>query len=650
MIGAVLNDRYDVERKIGQGGFGTVYRGFDRNLKRTVAVKILDRAGEDTRFRERFRREAESLAGLNHPNIVTVYDFGEYEDQPYLVMELVQGPALIQLANSTTLNLGQIRSMAQQICQAMAYAHDHGVIHRDLTLKNILAEEAATGGDTRVKILDFGLAKLMMTHQQTTGKAMLGTPAYMAPEQIRKESVDGRADIFAFGVGMYRLVNGCFPFDSEHPTAVIYQILNKADIPFVEGVPDDLRSLILRCLEKDPRNRPRDFAEVGREVENLLPASLQADTQATVPLAPLGTLAERNSKRNPYLNRVMIKNPADFFGREKEVRKIYSRLDAPHPQSISVVGERRIGKSSLLNYIYQRSNRKRYMQNYENSIFVYLDLQSSADIDVPSFIDFLFSSFRLETHTGSKIDGAARTLDQLKEVVQVIHDEGKRILVLMDEFERITRNAKFDEGFFSFLRALANSYRVAYVTSSGAELQSMCHHKDIADSPFFNIFSNLPLRPFNREEAMELITVPSRTEGAPLEAYADPIIDLAGLFPMFLQIACSVVFEQLALDERPEPDWEQVATTFMDEATPHFEFVWERLEEVERENLHRVAAGLGVGRKYAYVSENLLRRGYLVESEEGLQVFSSAFREFALQREKAQKGRRSFLGSLFKKK
>ena len=286
------------------------------------------------------------------------------------------------------------------------------------------------------------------------------------------------------------------------------------------------------------------------------------------------------------------------------------------------------------------------MQNYENAVFVYMDFQSTADIDVPTFIDTLFSGVWYETKSNSKIDGTDKTLDHLKDVVLKIHDEGKRLIVLMDEFECITCNEKFEESFFSFLRALANSYRVAYVTSSNADLQSMCHNRDIADSPFFNIFSSQPLRPFRTEEAVSLVNVPSQTEGIPLEAYAEQIIDLAGRFPMFLQIACSIVFEQLAIEERQEPEWAQVATAFAEEVTPHYEFVWERMREIERENLFRIAAQQKVGKKYMYVSENLTRRGYITEKAGQSVLFSTSFTDFVLQTASLTNGRKSLFGGL----
>jgi serine/threonine-protein kinase len=327
------------------------------------------------------------------------------------------------------------------------------------------------------------------------------------------------------------------------------------------------------------------------------------------------------------------------------VRKIYSRLDAPHPQSISIVGDRRIGKSSLLNYIYLRKNRKKQMQNYANAIFVYLDFQGSADFTIPRFIDFLFNVFRYETGSGSQYVRGTKDLDLLRDAVQELHEKGRRIIVLMDEFESITRNPNFDEGFFSFLRALANNYRVAYVTSSCDELQRMCHNQDISDSPFFNIFSNLPLRPFTHEAALDLIRVPSETEGVPLAAHAERILALAGHFPLYLQIACSCAFEQMIENQETAPDWGRIATAFEDEVAPHYQFVWERMEEPEKENLLRLAQGRKISRRYEFVNENLARRGYLDAGDGGYRIFSDSFARYvARQGRGGKKG--SFLRSL----
>jgi serine/threonine protein kinase len=641
MIGKVIAGKYRIEERIGQGGFGRVYRGSDLNLKRDVAVKILTDVGYEEDFKRRFLRESETMASLMHPNIVTVFDFGEFEGRPYLVLELVDGPSLMAMAQKTPLSAGQVIRLARQVCEAMAYAHGEGIIHRDLSLRNIMVS-----GRDQVKILDFGLAKLMSAAGQTSADLM-GTPYYVSPEGITGGDIDERVDIFAFGVGLFRLLTGHFPFEAEHPASVLYQIVNERDIRFAEDMPVELKDIILKCLEKDPDDRYRDFTELGEAFRMLQERSL--DSSVTIS-ADVVTRVKRG-KRNPYLNRVMLRNADDFFGRQREVKRIYSRLDAPHPQSISVVGERRIGKSSLLNYVYQRKNRKRFMQNHDRSIFIFMDFQRSADLTIPKFIDILFSMFKYEgAEEIGGVDGE-KNLDQLKDVIQRLSDQGKRIIILMDEFEAITKNENFDMQFFSFLRFLANNFMVAYVTSSYMELQQMCHNKDIADSPFFNIFSNLPLRPFSRDEAVELVTVPSEREGIPLGRYASEILAFSGYFPLYVQVACSYLFEFLVENPDAEPDWEEISRSFKEEVYPHYSFIWSRMDDVSRQSLCRVAMGRNISKKHRFVSEDLLRRGFLREDNGNLAVFASSFKDFVLeQSQRIAEKKKSLFSNLWGRK
>ncbi len=630
MIGKIVNSRYRIDKKIGRGGFGTVYRCMDLQLKRVVALKLLDLAGAGPDARERFPRECEFQASLNHPNIVTVFDYGEWDGSPFLVMECIEGSTLFDLVVQQQLDPATIVAISTQVCDGMAYAHRQGVIHRDLTLRNILL--AGTDASLPVvKILDFGLARLMDYSGGAVTREVLGTCGYMSPEQVRGEAVDGRTDIFAFGVAIYRMLCGRFPFEAEHPTAVMYLILSRTDLEFPPDAPPALRALTLACLEKDRGNRPPSFDQIRETLLDLGSISPGAPSVAGL-RADAARAPARSSRRNPYLNRVMIKSPAEFFGREREINKIFSRLDAPHPQSISVVGERRIGKSSLLNYIYNRASRKRLMAHYEGAIFVYLDFQHSRDFTVERFIDFLFTTFAYETQGACHCGDRKRSLDQLKEVIQDITGRGKRIIVLMDEFEVITNNANFDTDFFSFLRSMANSYKVAYVTSSCQELQALCHHQDISDSPFFNIFSNLPLRPFTREEAEELVRVPSAREGLSLEPHADRLIALAGCRPMFLQIACSAAFESLLATDADRIDWDEVEATFREEAHPHFCAMWEKLDANEKLCLGLLARGQRIGRPHRFVIDGLIRQGYVSADGADAQISSSALRDFARQR------------------
>ncbi|MBU8920691.1 MAG: serine/threonine-protein kinase PknK, partial [Bacteroidales bacterium] len=446
MTGKVLSERYRIDKKIGQGGFAIVYLAHDEKLGREVAVKVLSSVEENESFRERFLREGQALANLNHPNILTIYDCGSYEGHEYIVMELINGPSLEYLTTKTSLSISQVCSIALQICQAMEHAHSQGIIHRDLTLKNIMLDEE-DADKARVKLLDFGLVKFINSGLLTTGNAMMGTPAFMAPEQILGKNTDGRVDIWAFGIGLYRIITGSYPFAGEHPAALMYSIVNETEIDFPETVSEGFREIISRCIEKEPDDRPQGFGELISSLEDIKRSLSDSVSGVTTMMSNVSNFADRSSKRNPYLNRVMIKNLKEFIGREKEVRKIYSRLDAPQPQSISIVGDRRIGKSSILNFVYNRSNRKKYMQNHGASIFAYLDFQNTVDNSVPKFIDLLFNVFSFETGDRTKYTARPKTLEQLKDVIQEIHDSGKRIIIMMDEFELITRNENFEMDF-----------------------------------------------------------------------------------------------------------------------------------------------------------------------------------------------------------
>jgi len=327
-------------------------------------------------------------------------------------------------------------------------------------------------------------------------------------------------------------------------------------------------------------------------------------------------------QRNPYLNRVMIREVSDFYGRRREVAKIFARIGAPRPQSVAIVGERRIGKSSLLNYLCHAEIRRHHLENPEAYTFVLIDLQEQREIGIRAFFENLFGG--IEQALGrtrppdlpADYEGARRALLRLQE-------EGRKIILLFDEFDAITRNPNFPEEFFAFLRAVANKYDVAYVTTSGRDLQQLCHADRIADSPFFNIFSNLFLTRFEPEEALALIRQPSEAAGVPLAPYATDIVDLGGLFPFFLQMACAAFFEHLA--EKTHLDIGRVRASFQEEAEPHFAYIREHLDEDQRSVLRDLAEGRSVPPSRSYLLAKLRRDGYLLEQDGRERLFSSVF-------------------------
>ena len=647
MILDPLQGKYHVMKRIGVGGFATIYSGFDMSLERCVAIKLLEPVEGAGDINTRFFREARAMANLSHPNIVAVFDSAEFDEKPYMVMDLVCGPTLIELVKTSSPTLPQVCSIAQQVCKGMKYGHDHGVVHGDLTLGNIMIHD--TGIEQTVKVLDFGMAQLLHEEDSAADRIMAGTAYFMSPEQIRNDPIDGRTDIFSFGVCFHRMLNGFFPFEAEFPAAISYLIMNEDHVAYADHVPDPLRKVVSRCLEKEPEGRYQDFAEVERDIDAALAGGLAAAAPSETNIEGLRSYAKPLIAVNPYVSRVMVSNPDEFFGREREIGRIYSRLDAPRPQSVSVVGDRRIGKSSLLYHIYDVANRQRHMSTHGDSIFVYLDFQQNREFDETRFIDFLFNMFNYEDPTLQDFSGRERTLDELKTVVEQLHNAGKRIVILMDEFEVITANPKFSGKFFALLRGLANTYSVAYVTSSNEDLQKMCHNKDISDSPFFNIFTNLILRPLAEKEAVEMVTEPSEARGVPLAPHAGRILEMAGLFPLFLQMACSAAFESQMDDPSAEPDWPEINDAFMEEARPHYRSVWNHFDDQAKEALTLVARGKSVGSKYEYIKDRLARRGYVVDSNGGSALCSTSFESFVMAETGASKGG-GFFKSLLRKK
>ncbi|MEU0933869.1 protein kinase [Embleya sp. NPDC005971] len=256
----VLGGRYELAQSVGHGGMGVVWRGVDRELGRTVAVKVLP--AELTRqqeFRDRFRREARTVAALSHPGVATLYDVGEDttdgEPTPFLVLEFVDGRTLAEALHEGPLPINRTVSIARDVADALVHSHGHGVVHRDLKPANIML--TSSGG---VKVLDFGIAKVLAetTTRLTATGMTVGTPAYLSPEQIEGRDVDARTDLYSLGALIYELLTGRPPFLADSPFAVMHQHLSKPPTPpsaMRPQVPEDLDALVLRLLAKHPDDR-----------------------------------------------------------------------------------------------------------------------------------------------------------------------------------------------------------------------------------------------------------------------------------------------------------------------------------------------------------------------------------------------------------
>jgi eukaryotic-like serine/threonine-protein kinase len=260
--------RYQIVERLGQGGMGVVYRAYDPQIERTVAIKVISaQLVDQPEHRERFFREARAAGRLTHRNIITIFDLGEDQGQPYIAMEYVEGQPLdVRLRTGEPLTLSQKLAILTEISDALAFAHGAGIVHRDMKPGNVMLTRS--GG---VRILDFGLARLV-TSELTRSNIVVGTMNYMAPEQIRAEAVDHRADIFSAGVLLYELLSGRKAFEADSFAATMYKVLQERPRPLttiVPEVPTALVAIVDRAIEKDRDRRYQSMDEMLADLEEV---------------------------------------------------------------------------------------------------------------------------------------------------------------------------------------------------------------------------------------------------------------------------------------------------------------------------------------------------------------------------------------------
>jgi len=292
LSGQVLDGRYRVVEPVGKGAMGSVYRAEHLKLRRTVAVKVMnEHVPNEMSLRKRFEREAAAMAKLEHPNCASVLDVGMHGDQPYVVMDFISGRPLDELVREGPQPIARAVEITRQILSGLSHAHEHGIIHRDIKPSNIVLSQKSGVGD-HVKILDFGLAKLSQETSNITIGVIVGTPSYMAPEQVRGLALDGRVDVYACGVLLYELLTGVKPFrvSSNDPLAICMAHLSDPIPRLADAMPGrdfgPLDGVLASALAKDRDHRFRTASAFANALTGALATMSPAAAQAAPPARP----------------------------------------------------------------------------------------------------------------------------------------------------------------------------------------------------------------------------------------------------------------------------------------------------------------------------------------------------------------------------
>ncbi len=338
MISTKLANRYEVLGELGRGGMGVVYRARDPLLNREVAVKLISSTDLTAEIEERFQREAQLVAQMDHPAIVPIYDFGRHEGSLFFVMPVASGTNLLRLIRDQSLHLGEVVDIGIQVADALDYSHSRGVVHRDIKPANIMVTREE-GSGARVRVMDFGLAHAATESRLTKTGTLVGTVAYLAPEQVAARAFDGRSDIYALGVVLYECLVSEPPFTGE-VQSILYRIVHEIpQSPRALGaeIREELQDILLRCLEKEPARRPQKAGQVADALRRHKASLATDEFRMSVVLSASRVIAR------PSLS--------VFIGREKEFAELQRRLNAAISgdcQFAVVAGEPGIGKTRLL--------------------------------------------------------------------------------------------------------------------------------------------------------------------------------------------------------------------------------------------------------------------------------------------------------------
>ncbi|HUF38091.1 MAG TPA: tetratricopeptide repeat protein [Anaerolineales bacterium] len=570
-------DRYRIERRIGHGGMAVIYQALDPTMKRTVAIKLLPRQLlDDESFAMRFQREVETLAALEHPAIVPIYDYGEFEGQPYYVMRYMPGGSLVERLRHGILAVAETGAVVRRIAPALDAAHRKGIVHRDIKPGNILFDS-----DGRAYLSDFGIVKTASSGLETVDGAVMGTPSYMSPELARGDAdIDGRSDIYALGVLLFRAWAGVTPFSANTPMGIAMKHVTEPVpdlLSFQPGLPPACGRLIRTAMAKDRSERFYTAQQLSAVLDRIEAGADWHPEMLEDTVSDLGAaLPEESEPRGDVPPTNLPAQSTSFIGRREELARLAECFAAPDCRLVTLLGTGGIGKTRLAIEAAGRT-----LSDFRHGVFfVPLAALENGERIAPAIAD----------HIGFRFYGQEDQTTQLFNYLR-----GKQILLVLDNFEHILENADL----LTHLLAAAPEVKLLVTARQRLNLQEewivLVHGMEVPGSnrpedplafPALELFlarvrRTNPEVTLSESETPYAVRICQLIEGSPLG------IELAAAWTRFLSLA------EIASEIETSLDF--LTSSLRNVAPRHrslravFNYSWELLDAAERQVFIKLA-------------------------------------------------------------